>query len=208
MIPGADIARIWPSAAALERGLKLALEQSPRGFLAEPQFYTWDNFLPSVLEQAPLPHGWQALLPLAGPLLVRQIIAQHLDHPLWSVYAGQAMGRKLPRRLWRLLVEVKSSGLAAGALSAMPSPRVRALSLLLSEYDCKLKELRLLDQADCLAILENGIKQGHRPGLLALWAGSGGGGCAVAALNGPETFARLGRHHAGQPAIRPVAPAG
>ena len=164
--PG-EIVRIWPSAIARDQGQLKALQASVTGFLAEPKHYTWDDFLPSVLEQTPLPSGWQALLPLAGPMLVRQIIAENLDRPEWSVYAGQALGRRLPRRLWRLLVEIKSAGLNAAALAEMKSPRIRSVGLLLSEYDSRLKEMRLLDQADSLALLERHIQKGQRPDILS-----------------------------------------
>ena len=168
---GGEPARVWPSAAALEQGLGRALKQSPRGFLAEPLYFTWDNFLPSVLDQVPLPPGLQALLPLAGPMLVRQIIFENLENPAWTMYSGQASGRRLPRRLWRLLVEIKSAGLGPADLAGMKGPRIRAVGLLLAEYNKRLKELCLLDQADCLAILEDGIQRGRVPGRLGMWHG-------------------------------------
>ena len=167
----AEMVRVWPSAAARKQGSLRSLHESPSGFIADPRHYTWNDFLPSVLEQVALPSGWQTLLPLAGPMLVRQIIAENQDNPQWSLYAGQALGRKLPGRLWRLLVEMKSARLNPAMLSGMKSPRIRSAGLLLAEYDRRLKELRLMDQADCLDLLETQINKGQKPGQLALWPG-------------------------------------
>ena len=172
MISERWLATVWPSGAAREDYVSRQAAQAGGGLLLEPPCFTFDSLLPHVLEQAPLPPGRRALVEGAGPMLVQEILAQ--AGPGMELYAGLAAGRRLPGRLWRLLVEVKAAGLdesQVGALAAQASPRMEALARLLDRYEAALGERGLMDQADQLAWLEEVLAREGAPGELAHWQG-------------------------------------
>lgn len=166
------IAEIWPSKAALQEELsRRAREQaggSAGGLLLCPPFYTFDKLLPEILAQAPLPGGARPLMPLAGSMLVQSLLRANGQ----DVYAGLAAGRRLPERLWRLLVEVKAAGLRSHDLDAVAKgerSRLKALAKLLAAYQEALAQKGLADQADQLAALEAMLQHGGKPVMLTGW---------------------------------------
>ncbi len=167
---GRLVAEVWPSRAAVQAELsRRAREQG--GLLLCPPLFTFDTLLPAILAQAPLPRGRQPLKPLAGPLLVQRILRR--DQGRQGLYAGLAAGRRLPERLWRLLVEVKAAGLSRPDLdepARRDRPRLAALARLLAEYQDELEARGLADQADQIAALEDMLAAGGRPPLMASWA--------------------------------------
>ena len=164
------IAEIWPSQAALQEELsrRARAQSGAGGLLLCPPFYTFDTLLPELLAQAPLPKGNKKLLPLAGPMLVQGL----LRGPGQKIYVGLAAGRRLPERLWRLLVEIKAAGLDSGDLDSLGSggnSRFGALAKLMAGYEQGLREKGLADQADQLAALERMLQMGGKPVLLDGW---------------------------------------
>jgi ATP-dependent helicase/nuclease subunit B len=160
------IAEIWPSRAAMQEELSRRA-RTQGGLLLCPPFYTFDTLLPELLAQAPLPNGNRPLLPLTGPMLVQELL-RGSDQ---EVYAGLAAGRRLPERLWRLLVEVKAAGLNSRDLESLGvgGSRFKALAGLLEGYEKVLSEKGLADQADQLAALERMLQTGFKPVLLNGW---------------------------------------
>jgi hypothetical protein len=163
------VAEIWPSRAAMQGELsrRARAQGEAGGVLLCPPFYTFDTLLPELLAQATLPNGNKPLLPLAGPLLVQGIL-RGSDQ---EVYAGLAAGRRLPERLWRLLVEVKAAGLNSRDLASLGAggSRFKALAGLLEGYEQALAEKSLADQADQLNALEQMLEKGDKPVLLDGW---------------------------------------
>lgn len=160
---------VWPGRAALAQALRDQAADAPGGLLLTPPYFTFETLLPSLLEQCPLPAGARPLLPLAGPLLVQGLLAEGADGDLFS---GLALGRRLPERLWRLLVELKAARLTPAALNDLAGPgrpRLGALARLLASYDEALDRRGLVDQADRLAIFEKRLKKGLVPPLMAGW---------------------------------------
>ena len=166
------LACIWPSRPARDQALAREARQAPGGLLLAPAWYTMEEFLPLVLDQVELPPGWEALDHVAGPMLVQGLIQDEQAES--DIYHGMAAGRRLPRRLWRLLLELKAAGITAPVL-AQPAQsggrRLRALARLLERYDQALADLKLADQADRLSRLEEMLAQGRVPSLLRDWAG-------------------------------------
>ncbi len=166
------LACIWPSRPARDQALAREARQAPGGLLFTPAWYTMEEFLPLVLDQVELPPGWEALDDVAGPMLVQGLIQDEESES--DIYHGMAAGRRLPRRLWRLLLELKAAGITAPALAQLAQGggrRLRALARLLERYDQTLADLRLADQADRLSRLEEMLAQGRVPPLLLDWAG-------------------------------------
>jgi len=163
-------AEIWPSQAALAEELSRRARASA-GLLFSPPFFTFDSLLPKLLAQAPLPGGKEPLLPLAGPILVQGLLRGESQQ---EIYAGLAVGRRFPERLWRLLVEVKAAGLSREDLrdlSAEQGPRLQALARLLGDYQAALDAQGLADQADQLTALEAMLERGQKPGMISGWQG-------------------------------------
>jgi RecB family exonuclease len=166
------IAEIWPSRAALDEELTRRAQAQAGGegggLLLCPPFYTLDKLLPELLSQAKLPNDSKALKPLAGAMLVQGLL-RGSDQ---DIYAGLAVGRRLPEGLWRLLVEIKAAGLKANDLvkaNGGKSARLNALAKLLAEYEEVLKQQGLADQADQLAALETMLAKGDKPVMLEGW---------------------------------------
>ena len=164
------IAEIWPSQAALQEELsrRARAQSGAGGLLLCPSFYTFDTLLPELLAQAPLPNGNKPLLPLAGPMLVQGLLRGSGQ----KIYVGLAAGRRLPERLWRLLVEIKAAGLDSNDLESLGSgdnSRFGALAKLMAGYEQGLREKGLADQADQLAALERMLQLGGKPVLLDGW---------------------------------------
>lgn len=163
------VAEIWPSRAALQEELSRRARAlgGAGGLLLCPPFYTFDILLPELLGQAPLPNGNKPLLPLAGPLLMQELL-RGSDQ---EIYAGLAAGRRLPERLWRLLVEVKAAGLNSRDLASLGAggSRFNALAGLLEGYEEALADKGLADQADQLSALEQMLGKGDSPVLLKGW---------------------------------------
>lgn len=172
--PG-GFAEIWPSRLALEQRRRQLAAQAG-GLLLEGRLFTFQgrygiferlfNHMPPLPGRRPLPE-------LAGPLLLHHLLRQS-GLPL-ELFKGLAAGRRLPHRLWRLLVQVKGAGLGAGHLrhlaSARSSRRLAALAQLLEDYQARLEHLGLADEADRLAGLEDWLGQAGLPQLMADWAG-------------------------------------
>lgn len=167
------VAEIWPSRAALEEELSRRArgQAGGSGLLLCPPFYTFDTLLPELLAQAPLPSGYKPLKPLAGAMLVQSLLRCSNQ----DIYAGLAVGRRLPEGLWRLLVEIKAAGLNSRDLAKAnngQSDRLNALAGLLAQYQEALAERGLADQADQLGALEAALaggNNGNKPVILAGW---------------------------------------
>ncbi len=167
---GRHVAEIWPSRAAVREELSRRARQQAGagGLLLCPPFYTFDTLLPELLAQAPLPNGKKPFLPLTGPMLVQGLLRSSDQ----EVYSGLAAGRRLPERLWRLLVEVKAAGLSSDDLASLGSgerSRLKALAKLLESYQQALQQKGLADQADQLAALEEMLARDEKPVLLNGW---------------------------------------
>ncbi len=164
------VAVVWPGRAALAQALRDQAAAAPGGILFTPPYFTFESLLPRLLDQCPLPAGRRPLLPLAGPLLVQGLLAGGQDG---SLFAGLARGRRLPERLWRLLLELKAARLGPEDLTSLAGPqrpRLAALARLLAGYDQALADRGLSDQADRLALLEQRLADGRRPPLMDGWA--------------------------------------
>lgn len=165
---------VWPSVSALEQARRQDLCRSPTGFAAALPHFTFESLFPRLVDELPLPPGQELLLPLAGPWLVLGLVQdlyREGEPEAAALLRGAARGRRLPRRLWRLLVEIKAAGLEPPALLGHPSRRVRVLGRLFGAYQEALTERGLLDQADALALLESHLASGWRPGFMAGWQG-------------------------------------
>ncbi|MGD8564434.1 MAG: hypothetical protein PVG03_17965, partial [Desulfarculaceae bacterium] len=160
------IAQIWPSRASRDQELSCRARENPGGLLLTPPLFTFEELLPLLLEQVSLDSGWARLLDPAGPLLVQDLLrGDGAEH-----WAGLAAGRRLPRQLWRLLVEIKAAGLNAQALKTLAGERLRALARLLEKYQKRLSQLQLLDQADLLHRLEQALHKGDIPPMISEWS--------------------------------------
>ena len=167
-------ALIWPSLAALDQARQGELRRVPTGFAGELPWFTFESLFSRLREELPLPPGRELLLPLAGPWLVLGLVRElHEggDPQAAALLRGAARGRRLPRRVWRLLVEIKAAGLEPPALLSHPSRRVQVLGRLFAAYQQALKARGLLDQADVLALLEDHLARGWRPEFMAEWQG-------------------------------------
>ena len=163
------VVQVFPSKAALNQKLQSGLQQSPNQVLLHPRYYTFDNLLNAILADVPLPPGRTPLAPLAGPLLVQDLISQYRGSA--GPLSGVAQGRRLPARLWRLLVEIKAAGLTPQAIERLePSDQLATLAGLLRQYNQSLDRLGLEDQADLLGRAEGLMEQGQAPPLMRDWA--------------------------------------
>lgn len=163
------VARVWPGPAALAEAQVREAAASTGGVLFTGGDFTQDSFLPRLLEGVTLPGDRRLMPPLVGPLLVQNLLrgkAQGED-----VFAGLASGWRLPRRLWRLLVELKAAGLSGRLPEDDASPRLAALARLLAAYERSMGELGLADQSDGLAALCDGLATGRLPPAAAGWQG-------------------------------------
>ncbi len=156
---GAYVARVFPSRAALNQKIQQELNSNPSGVLLRPHYYTFENLLPKLLAQAPLPPGVRALEPWAGPILVQGLIERFKKEA--GAFSGVALGRRLPERLWRLLVEIKAAGLRPPDLEGLDgSQQSQPLAWLLNEYNQTLNRISLADQADCMDALQSHLANG------------------------------------------------
>jgi hypothetical protein len=163
------VVRVFPSRAALNQRLQYDISQSSQGVSLRPPFYTFDSLLPAVLADLALPMGRKPLAPLAGPLLVSDLISKYRE--VGGAFSGMAQGRRLPDRLWRLLVEIKAAGLSAADIYKINnSEQLGALADLLEQYDHTMRSLGLEDQADLLSRAEANICQGRRLPIMRNWA--------------------------------------
>lgn len=166
---------IWPSRLALEERRRQLAAQAG-GLILEGRLFTFQGrhgILDRLFSQMPPRPGRRPLPELAGPLLLHQLLRQP-GQPL-DLFKGLAAGRRLPHRLWRLLVQVKSAGLDAIQVrrlaASRSSGRLAALAGLLESYQAHLERLGLADEADRLAGLERWLAGDDTPELLAGLAG-------------------------------------
>ena len=154
------VVRVFPSRAALNQRLQADLLTSPDLVLLRPQYFTFEEFLPGLLSQVSLPAGYQALEPWSGPFLVHELISRFQAES--GPFSGIALGRRLPDRLWRLLVEIKAAGLRPADIEALQvSEHAKPLVWLLAEYNQALNRLHLMDQADLLELFEARLDDGQ-----------------------------------------------
>jgi len=165
------LAEVWPSRLALEERRRALGRAAPGGLLLAPPLFTFEGqfgLLGRMLSDRP-GDGLIPLAELAGPLLLHDILRAGDWPQAWL--QGPAASRKLPHRLWRLLVQVKAAGLGPKDVSALAGDlggeRLAGLAGLLAQYQARLEELGLADEADLLAQVELGLKAGWRPGCLA-----------------------------------------
>ena len=157
---------IWPGRQALAQAQAEQARLAPGGFLlAEPAF-TLDNFLPALLQSLDQADAPGQISDLAGALLTQRLLADHPDHA--EAFSGLRAGWRLPRRLWRLLVEIKAAGLGPADLRALNH---EGLAGLLERYNLALAEVGLADQADGLTALIQAMNNGRTPRLLHECAG-------------------------------------
>lgn len=168
MIRPGVTAFVYPSAAARDQALWAEAERSAgHGIFPSPAL-TIEELLTNLVDRLDLPAGQAALGPLAGALLVQEIIrAPEFSH---GAYHGLAATWRLPTRLWRLLVEVKAAGLDEQRLREIPGPGVAGLARIMARYQAALDARGLMDQADRLAWLETLLERGERPAAIAEWS--------------------------------------
>jgi RecB family exonuclease len=163
------LVRVFPSGAALNQQLNRDLSESSHGVLLRPQYYTFENLLPAILADLPLLPGQNPLEPMAGPLLVQDLISKYRESE--GILSGVARGHRLPDRLWRLLVEIKAAGLDPESIRQISdSSNLHSLADLLEQYNQHLKRLGLQDQADLLGRAEELIQSGGVLPIMANWA--------------------------------------
>ncbi len=162
---------LLPSRLALERQKWLKAGR----VVWQNGLFTWSgrhSLLKALLRQLP-PSPRAPLLETAGQLFTRRAA-----HSL-PLFQGIAHSRALPHKLWRLLLQIKASGLHASYLEKQHSPTLKQLGSLLAGYDASLAQAGLEDEADQLARLlaylaDHGLPLGFRrySGLLvqdSLW---------------------------------------
>lgn len=172
------VAEVWPSRLALEQRRAELGRAGPGGLLLGRRLFTFEgrHGLLRALCAGEIPAPGRRPLPeLAGPLLLHRLLRDPA-HPE-PLFSGVALGRRLPHRLWRLLVQVRAAGLNARDLAEMVAregrgawPRLAALARLLGRYEAALADLGLADEADLLAELLERLADGRPPGLLASWS--------------------------------------
>jgi len=161
---------VHPSRAALKAAESRAARRAGGMVWVDPAF-TMESLLPRVLEMVPASRDQEPLSDLAGVLLVQRLIAES-DVDL-GIYHGLAAGRRLPWRLWRLMVEIKATGLDAAGVAGLATdrrPRLAALARLMERYQSELDRLGLADQADQAAGLEKRLARHGPPRAMRGWA--------------------------------------
>ncbi|MFZ5587818.1 MAG: PD-(D/E)XK nuclease family protein [Thermodesulfobacteriota bacterium] len=172
MSRGKVSAEVWPSRLALEQRRRELARAAPGGLLFAPPLYTFDGragLLQRLAAQMPAA-GPRPLAELAGPLIVHGLLRALADQE--PQFGGLAAGRRLPHRLWRLLVQIKAAGLGAQDLSELAGQRggdgrLAGLGRLLAKYQERLAAQNLVDEADRLAALESALAEGWQPPALA-----------------------------------------
>ena len=164
-------AEVWPSRLALEERRRALGRDAPGGLLLAPPLFTFEGqfgLLGRMLADRPR-DGLTPLAELAGPLLLHDLLRAGDWPQAWL--QGPSASRKLPHRLWRLLVQVKAAGLGpeqvAELAGEMGGERLAGLAGLLANYQVRLEELGLADEADLLSQAEVYLSAGWRPGCLA-----------------------------------------
>lgn len=162
------IVRVYPSASARDEALWNDTAAAPEGLYLPSPLWTIEELLTRVVDDMELPPGKAVLSPLAGAMLVQEIIR---DSPeIFNNYAGLHAVWRLPRGLWRLIIEVKAAGLNAEMVKQEKGSGIEALSRLMFRYQKALDQRGLMDQADRLAYLEKMLTRGQRPEVIAEWA--------------------------------------
>ncbi|MFH1060468.1 MAG: PD-(D/E)XK nuclease family protein [Pseudomonadota bacterium] len=164
-------AEVWPTRLALEERRRELARSAPGGLLLAPPLFTFggrSGLLERLAAQLP-PGGPRPLAELAGPLMVHGVLrAMAADEPQ---FGGLAAGRRLPHRLWRLLVQIKAAGLEAEGLAALAKAqggdgRLAGLGRLLANYQARLNTQGLCDEADRLAAIEAALAKDWQPPVL------------------------------------------
>ena len=135
--------KLWPGRLAAQQQ---RLKSKEKVVWGQAQTLTWagrNNLLDFLLSFIPATTK-NPLQEIAGLLAMRQA-ADGL--PLFS---GIARSRALPRHLWRLLLQVKASGLSCAQVSGLANPRLGQLGRLWHNYQQILENNNLEDQADAL----------------------------------------------------------
>ncbi|MCA1905951.1 MAG: PD-(D/E)XK nuclease family protein [Desulfarculus sp.] len=168
---GGLLAEVWPSRLALEDRRRALGRAAPGGLLLAPPLFTFEGqfgLLGRMLSDRPR-DGLTPLAELAGPLLLHDLLRAGDWPQAWL--QGPSASRRLPHRLWRLLVQVKAAGLGPGPVAELArklgGERLAGLAGLLAQYQARLEELSLADEADLLAQAELRLRTGWRPGCLA-----------------------------------------
>ncbi len=179
MSPVGIAAEVWPSRLALEqRRGELGRAQAGGLWLERGGLYTFEgrHGLLEALCGHDIPGpGRRRLAELAGPLLVHRLLRDPRNsEPLLT---GVAQSRRLPHRLWRLLVQVRAAGLDSRALAELAKrqgrgawARLEALARLLALYEQAVADLGLADEADLLSELASRLARGERPDIAKDWA--------------------------------------